>query len=360
MSEPLAFAARLLARRGALVDQGAAGLEAVVPPELASELGLAEHGVFASTPGPGLHHVGYGSSLLERMIASATRAIPFAAGRAIVAPPKPNHARAAAEALVFRNGVFTVGDPVPALGHRVVVHAAFTLHCDDRREGLCAGAASLPDGAIVTGFDEAARATFEEGAVAPMQPEWIVAGARAALSACTAAAVHLALPFRDGVERRFARDRERIESYFADLLSELDHRAARSRVGPIDVRDKRQALEQERAAKLEELCARYATRLEVSTVALVLVEAPVCRIRLELRRRKARREVELEYDAATRALVAPACEACGQPAPRPAACDDAVHLLCEACAPRSEGRIPCGACRRREGRPEPRPVKLAG
>ncbi len=82
-------------------------------------------------------------------------------------------------------------------------------------------------------------------------------------------------------------------------------------------------------------------------VAVVIVEAPAASILVRVRRRKAERAVSLEYDAATRKLVPLPCEACGGPALRPAACDDAVHLLCETCAPRADGRIGCPACKRR-------------
>jgi hypothetical protein len=140
-------------------------------------------------------------------------------------------------------------------------------------------------------------------------------------------------------------------------MSELDSRVARGRISPADVEDKRRVLERERAAKLEALSARYASKLELRAVAAMLVEAPVFRIPLELRRRKASRSIEVEYDCATRRLVAPPCDACGSPAPRPAACDEAVHLLCEACAPRSEGRVACSACRgRRERGPRAQPA----
>lgn len=42
-----------------------------------------------------------------------------------------------------------------------------------------------------------------------------------------------------------------------------------------------------------------------------------------------------------------ACEGCGQPTGRPAACDREMHLLCEGCAPQAQGRIACRACGRR-------------
>jgi hypothetical protein len=295
------------------------------------------------------------------MVTSATGTIPFVAVRANVAPARGSQARAAAEALVFRNGVFSIGAPLAAVGHRLVAHTVFTLHGDERREGLCAGAVSLSNLGVVDGFDAAVAGSLEETTVEPAEPTRLATGARAALAACMAHASEAAAGFREGVQRRFTRDRERIEGYFADLVSELDSRVARGRVSPADVEDQRRVLERERVAKLEALSARYATRLQLKAVAAMLVEAPVCRVPVELRRRKASRSIEVEYDCATRRLVAPPCDACGSPAPRPAACDDAMHLLCEGCAPRSEGRVACAACRgRRERGPRTQAVRDRG
>lgn len=357
MNGPLDFAARLLARRGALVEATPAAAEALLAAPLAAELGLGEHLVLTERPDAAAVHVGHGSALLERLVASVTTAVPFVAARADVSAVRGSQARDAVEGLVFRNGVFSVGAPVAAVGHRFVAHAVFTLHGDERREGLCAGAASLFNLGLVDGFGAAVAGSLADAAVEQPERTAMVAGARAALAACAARASEAAAGFREGMQRRFGRDRERIEGYFTDLMSELDSRVARGRISPADVEDKRRVLERERAAKLEALSARYASKLELRAVAAMLVEAPVFRIPLELRRRKASRSIEVEYDCATRRLVAPPCDACGSPAPRPAACDEAVHLLCEACAPRSEGRVACSACRgRRERGPRAQPA----
>lgn len=347
MSAPIEFAARLLARRGALVETSAGVVEAVLSSGLGAELGLGEHAFLAENPGPQLLHVGYGSALLERMVASAAGKVPFVAARATVAPGRGSQARSAAEALVFRNGVFSVGDPSAAVGQRLLVHAAYVLHGDERREGLCAAATSLHTFGVVAGFEDAVAGSLQEAAVDIPQAQQALLGGRASLAACVGRASDAALGFRESMQRRFERDRERLEGYFSDLLVELERRVARGRGGGADVDEKRRVIERERAVKLEALAARYVMRVEVKPVAILLVEAPTYRIPLELRRRKRARTVDVEYDCATRRLVAPACDGCGSPASRPAACDDAVHLLCEGCAPRSEGRIACLACRRK-------------
>jgi len=350
MSTPLEFAARFLARRGALVEASPPGVEALLPASLAADLGLGEHVVLGEGRGTGTHQIGYGSAVLERMVTSATGALPFVAARAAVAPARASQASAAAEGLAFRNGVFSVGAPLVTQSHRLVLHALFALHGDERREGLCSAAVSLLDHGIVPGFHPAVAGALEDVPIDEPEPAVLVEGARAAHAACAAAASEAAAGFQEGMQRRFARDQERLEGYFHDLLGELDSRVSRGRVTPAEAQERRQVLERERAAKLEELSARYAMRLELTAVAALLVESPVVRVPLELRRRKATRSIEVEYDSATRRLVMPPCEACRGAAPRPAACDDAMHLLCDQCAPRAEGRIACGACRGRRGR----------
>jgi len=353
VSDPVGFAARLLRRRGALVEAGPARVEAVLPPELAAELGIPEHVVLASAREGGTHVIAYGSALLERMVASATSAVPWASVRAKVAVARESQARAAVEALVFRNGVFDIGVFRADTGRRLIAHAAFTLHGDERREGLCAAAASLGSGTEVVGFEEAvAGALEEEDSTTPRRA--LFAGARTALTACATKAAEATTAFREGMQRRFARDQERLEAYFGQLVAELDRREKRLHGGALDLEEKRRVLKRERTAKLEALSARYVVRLELRLVAALVVEAPVLCVPLELRRRKATRTIEVEFDCATRRLVALPCDACDAPAPRPAACDDAFHLLCETCAPRSEGRVVCPACRpKRDAAPGP-------
>ena len=232
---------------------------------------------------------------------------------------------------------------------RIPRDRACRLHPPRRRApgGTVRGGGVFDTLGVVAGFEDAVGGALEALKPPAPEPARLLDGALSSLSACSRRATEAAAGFREGMERRLLRDRERLVGYFADLLAELERRTASGRSEAADAHDKRQALERERLAKLEALSVRYVMRVEVRLVALLLVEAPIYRVAVDLRRRKASRTVELEFDCLTRQLAAPTCEGCGAPAPRPAACDDAVHLLCEACAPKSDGRATCGACRRK-------------
>jgi hypothetical protein len=343
VSDLVAFASRLLEREGALVEVQDGAVEALLPEGLGERLGLPAHALLAQDERAGAQRLAYGSELLEKLLSLATPRLVAASARLCGVAARPDAARAAAQGFVLRNGLCTASAVHPHEGLRLCVHAACVLHGDERREGLVSACVS-PGRGLVAGF-EADLPALEPSAIAPLSLPLATRAAGQALAACAMKAQALAGPFRESMQRRHQRDRERLEGYFADLSAELARRATGGRVDPAAAEASRQALAKDRAAKLEALAARSILRIEVRAIAALLVSSPAFLVGMELRRRKGAREIELEFDCATRRLVAPPCEACGGPAPRPAVCDDALHLLCEVCAPRPQGRIACGACR---------------
>jgi hypothetical protein len=342
VSAPLELARTLLSLEGAIVEGTADRIEALLPPSLAESLGMAEHVSIREREGDGALGVGYGSPALERLLDAATRGASVASARAVLPAIRGQAAEAAAQAFVLRNGVFSPGAPRPLAAVRLWVHALWTAHSDETREGICEAAVSVATGSAIDGFTGAAVL----GRAPPFQlsPGQAARALERALSACSARARLDASAFVEGAARRLARDRQRLDEYFADLLSELERRARRSAGSA--VAEKREALERERASKLEALAARHVLRFRVAPVAAALVQAPAWAVPLAIKRRKGSRTLELEYDCVTRRIVPLACEACDGAAPRPAACDEALHLLCERCAPSAEGRIRCPACMR--------------
>jgi hypothetical protein len=84
--------------------------------------------------------------------------------------------------------------------------------------------------------------------------------------------------------------------------------------------------------------------VRIDPIALVAVAARVAEIRMRLRRRKGERTLELHVPPTARAPDALACVACPATTRTPVLCDDALHVLCEACAPEAGGRPRCPAC----------------
>jgi hypothetical protein len=346
MNELIEFAARLIELEGGAVESHPSGIVALLPARLSSAWSTGEElQLSATSEGP--DRFSYGTELLERMIHSATQTVPVACVRLDAVPARASQVRSAATHWQLRNGVVEVGEIRIGPQIRLWVDALATLHGDEKRELMVSAVMSPHSATHVDGFAEAAFGLdlTEQAADASSSPLALISLLDKALGACARHAEQSANSFRESMTRRFDRDRLRIEGYFDDLLGELDKRAAKGRLDPAAVADKRRAIHADRSAKLDALSARFVLRIEVLPIALRSIELDGGFVALTLRRRKATRVIELEYDAATRKLVPPACEACGGAAQKPAACDDAVHLLCEACVPRADGRIACPRCR---------------
>lgn len=97
--------------------------------------------------------------------------------------------------------------------------------------------------------------------------------------------------------------------------------------------------------QLRDLRARYTLRVRLEPVALVALSLRVVEVRLRLRRRKGERELALHIPPGARAPDALPCVACASTTRSPLLCDDALHILCETCAPDPAGRPRCPACR---------------
>lgn len=339
MNELIDFAARLIELEGGATAASAAGVEALLPPPLAAEWAVREELALSEHAGAG-EPLAYGTELLERMLQTATERIPVACARLETPSVRVPQIRSAAERWLLRNGLVAVGDVRHGPQLRIWIDALATLHGDEKRELLTSAVLSAHSGTVVDGF-EAQACGLQPVADPPQLPAGLL---ERALAACLGRAAIEASSFRDAMTRRFERDRQRIEGYFDDLSRELDKRAAKGRLDATAVADKRSAMLADRAAKLEALAARFVLRIEARPIALRAVALDGGFVSLQLRRRKATRVIELEYDATTRKLVPPSCELCDGPAIRAAVCDDALHLACERCVPRCEGRVQCARC----------------
>lgn len=347
MNTPLSFVHAWSARHGALVEPCEAGAEILQPATLAVTLGVPEHALYVEQPAEDAVWIGYGSPVLDRLLQEATRQVPWTA---LVlesdTPPRETAARTAAVRFGLRNAVHALESVLMSMAPRLVVHARYTLVADDRRDGLIEETVSVRGRMSVPGFWDAARAGGElrTAGTWPAGTE-LSAAAAAALFRVEARAQAQSRAFLDGFARRQERDQRRIEAYFDGLRAELRKRAGRGKLTAADIDLKQQAVERERASKLQELQERGQVRSAVALAAAVWVQSPVALLSFEVRRRKGRRTMTLEYDFATTRLLAPVCDACGLDALEPALCDDHLHAVCSACVPRAEGRWSCPACR---------------
>ena len=343
--DTLAFTARALARRGALLEEEDGGeVLALLPPELACELGLAEVVRLSAEGREETVACGLGTPLLEAVVEEARWEVPVAAARWVREPaPKAGHARALAERYVIRNGVAEVLEVAGGETTYLVAWLAYVAEADERHEGVVAVGVHAPDGALPDEGFLAACDAGAEGTWAPWPRPAVVPEARRWLARHAPALEERALRgVREATARRHARDYERMAEYYAAMVTEA--RAPRRRVDAAAVEAKVRHLLAERDSKLGDLAQRFTLRVHTRLAAALWVATPVARARLRVRRRKGERELVLRLPVEAHGFDRLPCEGCPGTTERPALCDERLHVLCELCVPQATGRPKCPAC----------------
>jgi hypothetical protein len=345
--DPLGFVIGELAARGALIERSNGDAIVVLPPELAVRIGVPETFVLADATTDRTIGCGLGSPLLDRLVTEVRASVPVASVRWHAEPPRLAAADRLAERIVVRNGVADVLGAAHAPATYLAGVFAWIAEADDRYQGMAlvvahAATAGEPDAtateaiaSLLAGGDPRVNderdARGAAGGVAPIARRVALAiGPRLAEVAAA-------------VDRRRDRERARIDDYFSSLIAEAKH--PRRQVAPDALEARVAALGAEHAAKLRDLGARYTLRVRIEPVALAAIAMRVAELRLRLRRRKGERELTLQVPPGARAPDALPCVACPATTRAPLLCDDALHVLCEACAPEVGGRPRCPACR---------------
>jgi hypothetical protein len=352
LPDPVQYAADALLAAGALVDRDEDGWWALLPRQLASELGVGETCRLASRaadpPRDDLLVCGMGAPALDRLVALREGAIAVAAARLAVDPPRLSQARPLAERFAVRNAPSRVVEVTPSLTTYLVAWLAWSAEADDRYDGVVRTAVSVDDGgAPAPGLLELGDPLGDAAGLQPIQRVAGAAALRRALQLGVARAEGaLQTPLaevRALIARRLRRDHERIALYFEQLAR--DARAPRRKLDPSAIAAKLAHLAGERDAKLRALGERYRLRVRLEPIALLELSVPTLRVRLRVQRRKLAGELALRLAPGASALDPLACAACTGVTARPLVCDDRLHVLCESCAPLAQGRARCPACR---------------
>lgn len=352
LPDPVEFAADALVDAGAVVERDADGWLALLPGELAQELGIGEEcRLVARAPDAAradLLVCGLGTPLLERLASRFEGAHALASARLEVEPPRAAQARALLERFDVRNAPLALGDVSPGAATYLVAWLGWSAEADDRYDGIvqtsvCLDDAGAADPGLLALADPVGAAARLRAVRLTVDPEALRRGLSLASARAEPALDAPLANVRSLVARRLRRDHERIAEYFEQLAR--DARAARRRVAPAVVEAKLAHLLAERDAKLRALAERYRLRVSLAPIALLLLEVPTLRLRLRVRRRKLEGELRLRLAPGASAFDRLACTACSGATSRPVVCDDRLHVLCEVCAPSAQGRPNCAACR---------------
>jgi hypothetical protein len=358
MDDLLEFAYRLIEENDGAVEwrDSRDGFEALLPEEIQTRLGLPEPLVVISNGisaggGPGGIPIGFGTELLDRAIPMAMET-----GRsAAVRMPVPSARRQAdldpSASFSFPNAAFRPkGDHESWLDYWVWSFDVFA-DADERREEvhhICVssvGAGCLGLAEII--LDQASA--WEPLNVRPSEfSEKTLDGLFAVACDRVLRQVDERLAgFKETVMRHHGRDIRRIERYFQDMRAEMEQEIERRQLTGEELeirREKMAQLEREESSKLAALKEKYRLRLTLRPVALLLARLPVRRCDILVKRRKGDRQLSLVYNTLTKAFDPMVCEACGADTWTPGFCDEALHILCPACASAFSAQKTCPRC----------------
>ncbi len=348
------FATALLVASGGLVEPiEPDGLEVLAPPPLQQALGIGEFARlgFGATLPDGAQRVGIESDWLgrfERLLGPRGRC-----DRRVLAGSarKPPDAEAVLEReLPLDNATFRLLDAAPAWTRYLVFEFRYTALSDEKREGLQRLALNLATGAMPEAMAAPADQWFgqDTGAGPPddaaLPDDWERARLLERLRRALPWRVRAALaPFVTSLRRRLARDLDRLHAYHDDLHREAAQRAAQAAAGDAARQREAQrmaAIGQDYRAKLDDLAHKYALRVTARWERTQELVAPVQRLTVQIRRRKAERTLLLDWNMLARRLEPPPCEASWSTERPRLVCDEALHLVSPA------GLAPCAGCAR--------------
>lgn len=345
------FVTEALEAHGAAAERVGPVVECLLPDDLSRRLSLPTEVRLAleGPPAGGEHAGGFGSAALDALLAV------FEGEGCLMARRHAGHylkkegfQSLLAKDFSFPDAVASPVMPAPAtLVPYLVVDVAVRAVADERADALVRVAVNALSGAAVP---ETADALVTGGEVLQRAVP-LMQGSPAILDAlrlhARRQAARALAPFREAVARRLAREAERIEHYYAELIAE-HRRAARRAHKPENRQRSERRMEAARGdleRRREDLAARHRVTVRLRGVAGCWAVVEAVRLPVLVRVGREERTLYLTCNPLSKSLEAIPCEACGEDTRVVRTCR-VLHAVCPACRRRCPvcGRDPCRRC----------------
>ncbi|MCC6127275.1 MAG: hypothetical protein IT426_20120 [Pirellulales bacterium] len=336
-----AFTAKLLERRGGLVDwpEDAAAGTAVVPPDVAAVLPDGKEEVRLSEEGGG---PGWSVNLAGEFMETAGRLLePEPRIGAFRLPELYLKRSQLEEALAKTFSWLNVRvRPRDISATSLEYHTwrfLATLASEDRWEALTTATVNAASGAVVDLPDPLALWELQPGRCVEAAPHDTFERAASAVGRKIRA---MAGEFIARMEGRLQRDRKRLRDYYNAMLREANARKSRPRhvesaeeieAGKMESESQKRAVDLELRRKLIELDQRYAMEATLRPLVLIRTEMPVMRIRLEVLRKQAKRIHDVYWNPLLKHFEPLPCSRCLTESFALAFSNEKVAPLCSSC-----------------------------
>jgi hypothetical protein len=359
MSDLKGLLVRALAAQGALVEPiEPDGLEIVAPPELQRALAIPEWSRVGFGPEipPQAVRVSFETDWagqLERLLAERGRLARIFLQERTYSLPRQDLEKVVQREFVLQNATFRLGPFEAARAIYLLLVFYITASSDEKREDLVYLCINESNGALADGLTEPLfrHLRAQDYSESKLQDDsgppgaWTARRIRTLSEKLLISRIRSQLsPFLAGMERRMARDLERLHVYYGDLRREAAERlAGRTRRGQSDDLEKAdqmrlEAIEREYHAKVADLGRKYAMSVEIRFLQALHADMPIRRAGISILRRKGSRQIHLDWNPIARRLDHLICESCWNSPRAYCVCDDRLHLVCPSCL------SPCGSC----------------
>jgi len=340
-SEPFLFARRYLESRGALIEAGPEGIDALLPQELAESLGVPDEVQFkegASSESKAQYTITYGSALLEKMVELSCARAPLACCQVSFHYLKSQgFDRLIQDQFRFRKALCRVTSTAPIKTDYLVLTCRYVARSDEQKEGLLAFSFHVDTGAqipfrletLIGGASEIS--SLHDFAGDKKKWERIIQALPKIVEPAIAEEIR---EFRKSMNRRLKRDTANIEEYYETLKKEMEASLGRTGLSDRLVQDRREKIAlipEELAKKKEDLLQKYSVRVKVIPAAALLIRTPAVRLLCDVHMGREKRPVSLTYNPLTKALDPLACDGCGGSTTEVTFCSR-HHALCSRCS----------------------------
>ena len=341
-SDLLAFAARFLELRGAVLDKLAETVEVLLPEDLARGLDVPEHVELCkeTSNDPGRLPVAYGSPLLERILDAACGIAPMAV--CVVDPgyiKREGFDRLIRSVFHFDKMKAEIVSVAQVRTAYLLLTCRYTAQSDDRKQGLFELAFHVDSAACISGLHKSlvgVERYFEEGTgAASLFVSEVPAFLIRSIERYSRDALETQLErFREGMNRRFRRDSANLEAYYQALGEEMKAGLARVNLSEALKKEREEkiaGIPEELERKRHDLFKKYSIRVKVEPGAAMGVRTPAVKVLCRLTRGRDKKNVSLVYNPLTKTMDPLVCGGCGKSITSVYSCDS-MHVLCNECA----------------------------
>src|SRR5271157_467450 len=295
MAAMIDWAKDLLMSRGALVEvEDNAALRAMLSHDLAAAIDSGDWLSLRFGAGPGSDDEGEWLERLGRLLPADARVV-GARQRLPRACRSIDAASVLDRELVVQNGIFRLAGDRGAYARYFFFGFRYTVESDETSLGSWTACLNASANSLVHQAESvlnAVRDELEEDPASVIPHEDLARLFPKALRGAQPGIQRMAAAIEQSANRRLARDSERIDDYYRNLLRQIEKRISRRGAEPAAVEKERSraaATELDRDVKLEDLARKYSLKIRIEPAGVLMVTLPVWEIAARVIRKKAER-----------------------------------------------------------------------